>query len=249
MSSCRLIRFRMQSRFPNIRPVVTEWLLFRSDQLRCLPYTEEDRRSAISDVLKAVSAFHATGHRDFHRDIRWPNVLKRLGARRFRACGQIRTAGPARRRRHRLSSARIGGRPYSFPGDIYCVGGLLDAWQHARGPAARSLRHFSGCSRLVRAPRCLRPRGSPDWSGAARWAWCLASNGTRRRLPLLSPAPGRREDLRRGDAPSLGKNGEDHGITLHTRRNITGNWHPRIISRESASAGWYTVDPMVYTKN
>ena len=181
----------MQSRFPNIRPVVTEWLLFRSDQLRCLPYTEEDLRSAISDVLKAVSAFHTTGHRDFHRDIRWPNVLRgRSGwvLADFELADRSGQPVPPDAIATDFRQNPSGGRPYSFPGDIYRVGRLLDAWQHARGRCGIFLGAAYWFERLAASDPAARPTGQALLVGRGAWLQTARGGGCRCCLRLRAVA-------------------------------------------------------------
>ncbi len=107
-----------------IRPVCVEQL----------PSTVEELRISLRCVLSALCAFHERGF--VHRDVRWPNVLKDKETwllADFELADftglpvPVEAIASAFLPPEVLANKEAG---YSAAGDVYCVGKLMETWEH-----------------------------------------------------------------------------------------------------------------------
>lgn len=131
-----------------------------------LPTSEAELRDAVRNVLSALCAFHTAGF--VHRDVRWPNILRSSGTWLLADFELSATAGahlPANAIADVFLPPEVlaGNAPYGAPGDIYCVGRLLDSV---------GLDDLTGAARSL-SERCCRvdPLDRPSASTALTDVW------------------------------------------------------------------------------
>lgn len=133
-------------------------LIVRPVGIARLPRSDDELRSALDCVLRALEGLHSRGF--VHRDVRWPNLMFNGSAGwfllDFEGAGRVSEPVPPGLIRSGLLSpeARIAGAAYELSDDVWQVGNLLSTCKLQLSPTAEAFRM------KLMAPRDQRPNAA-----------------------------------------------------------------------------------------